>query len=99
MLSYGDVVADDDGGAAVDLDGGAAADRDPVAEGQVGAGVDFDEEVVGQVAVVAEGERRAVLGAQSLGGGRGGRGQCWSSRSGPSLAVDDGQGPGSTYRL
>ncbi|KIF06327.1 hypothetical protein PL81_08060 [Streptomyces sp. RSD-27] len=28
MLSYGDVVADGDGGAAVDLDGGAAADGD-----------------------------------------------------------------------
>ncbi|WP_329020550.1 hypothetical protein [Streptomyces sp. NBC_01601] len=68
MLSYGDVVADGDCGAAVDLDGGAAADRDPVAEGQMGAGVDLNYEVVGQVAVVAESERRAVLGAQPLGG-------------------------------
>jgi hypothetical protein len=66
------------GGTAMDLDGGASPNRDMATDRQAGACVELDHQVVGQVAVLTDGEGGAVLGAKPVGDG--GSGPCTPTR-------------------
>jgi hypothetical protein len=63
VFADGDVVADDDRRAPMNLDGASSADRDAVADDEVGPLIDLDVEVVGQVTIVAQRQRLPVRGA------------------------------------